>query len=48
MYMILSQLTLSCSYYFVHTAHHALVCDIKPDLFPDRALLYIATYDIKV
>lgn len=27
MYMILSQLTLCCSYYFVHTAHHALVCD---------------------
>ena len=30
MYMILSQLTLCCSYYFVHTAHHALVCDSCP------------------
>ena len=29
MYMILSQLTLCCSYYFVHTAHHALVCDTR-------------------
>ena len=32
MYMILSQLTLCCSYYFVHTAHHALVCDISSAL----------------